>query len=113
AGGLGPEDPTSTLATLSTQTFGATPIGTVTGWPELTGTGNAELWGWFPDVSNPQVRQIDKATGSALKTYNLDMLKGQPSAWAFAFWGGDFWIFLERQNEPNTTVYQIDGGTGL
>jgi hypothetical protein len=32
--------------------------------------------------------------------------------WAFAFWGGDFWIFLQRMTEANTTVYQIGGTDG-
>ena len=35
-----------------------------------------------------------------------------PTAWAFAFWGGDFWIFLTKGSETATTVYQIDGMTG-
>jgi hypothetical protein len=103
---------TSKLATLDTSTFNSSPIGTVTGWPELTGTGNAELWGWFPDENAPRVEQINKTSGAALKTYNLPTLKGLPLAWAFAFWGGDFWIFLERDTDAATIVYQIDGATG-
>jgi hypothetical protein len=92
----------------------STPIGTVTGNPELTGTGNAELWGWFPDANAPRVEQLDKTTGAAIKTYKdtLTSLKGMPSAWAFAFWGGDFWVFLAKDAETSTTVYQIDGMTG-
>lgn len=110
-------NPTSKLATLDTSTFSATAVGTVTGWPELTGTGNAELWGWFPDESSPRIEQIDKTTGAAVKTYQLSQLAGTPAAWAFAFWGGDFWIFLMRADiigptDLNTKVYQIDGMTG-
>lgn len=106
--------PTSKLATLSTANMTATPVGTVTGWPELTGTGNAELWGWFPDASAPRVEQINKTTGAAIKTYKdtLTSLAGMPMAWAFAFWGGDFWIFLQKGSETATTVYQVDGMTG-
>lgn len=103
---------TSDLRTLNTQTMQSTSVGTVTGWPELTGTGNAELWGWFPDESSPRVEQINKANGAAVKTYPLGSLAGTPSAWAFAFWGGDFWIFLMKDLEVSTTVYQIDGATG-
>lgn len=36
-----------------------TRVGGLPGWPELTGTGAAELWGFFPDTSPPSVRQID------------------------------------------------------
>jgi hypothetical protein len=28
-------------------------------------------------------------------------------AWAFAFWGGDFWIFLQRSQDTSTTVYRF------
>ncbi len=39
-------------------------------------------------------------------------LAGMPTAWAFASWGGDFFIFLMKDLEASTTVYQIDGATG-
>jgi hypothetical protein len=94
----------------------------VTGNPELTGTGNAELWGWFPDANNPRVEQLNKMSGATIKSFNpttaptLVALKGQGAAWAFAFWGGDFWVFLQKSTilttEPNTKVYQVDGMTG-
>lgn len=114
AGGSDPEQTTSALATLSTQTFQASSVGAVTGWPELTGTGNAELWGFFPAASGSRIEQISKANGSAMKTFPLpSALTGQPLAWAFAAWGGDFWVFLERDTDSATTVYQIDGTTGM
>src|SRR5690606_14665404 len=117
AGGAATQTGSSaTLATLSTQTFTASTIGSVSGWPELTGTGSAELWGWFPSDAlgqgTPRVEQIDKATGAAVKTFTLQDLAGPPAAWAFAFWGGDFWIFLQKGLEASTTVYQIDGTNG-
>lgn len=106
--------PTSSLNTMSTQSMAPMSVGTVTGWPELTGTGNAELWGWFPDAMNPRVEQINKMTGAPIKTYKdtLTALKGTPAAWAFAFWGGDFWVFLAKGAEMQSTVYQIDGMSG-
>ena len=117
AGGTQPTSgtPTSaTLAKLDTGSMSAQTVGTVAGWPELTGTGLAELWGWFPDPNNPRVEQIDKTSGAAVpgKTYPLASLKGNPMAWAFAFWGGDYWVFLERDTETSTNVYQIDGMMG-
>jgi len=114
AGGLGPTQPTSTLATVDTGTMNATMVGTVTGWPELTGNGNAELWGWFPDngSGNARVEKINKQTGAADKTFNLPSLNGMPQAWAFAFWGGDYWIFFMNQFDLATSVYQIDGMAG-
>jgi len=113
-GGTGDPTPTnpSKLATMNTQTMTATPIGSMTGWPELTGTGNAELWGFFPDATAPRVDRIDKGNASAPQSFPLPSLAGTPTAWAFAFFGGDFWIFLQRQGEGATTVYQLDGTTG-
>src|SRR5207245_2192195 len=112
AGGVGPTDPTSTLAKLDVANMTPHSVGTVTGWPELTGTGNAELWGFFPDASSPRVEQLNKATGGAMRTFPEGSLAGMPTAWAFAFYGGDFWIFLMKGIEFSTTVYQIDGMTG-
>ena len=113
AGGLG-FDPNGNaqLATLDTASMTAADVGTVSGWPELTGNSNAELWGWFPNDTHPRVEQIDKTTGSAIKTFKLDQLAGTPMDWAFAFYGGDYWIFLLKDSEPATTVYQIDGTAG-
>ena len=107
AGGAGPTQPTSQLAKLSTATFQAQPVGTVTGWPELTGTGNAELWGFFPDAASPRIAQLNKANGMAVKTLPLT-IAGMPTAWAFAAWGGDFWVFLMKGTETSTTIYQYD-----
>jgi hypothetical protein len=113
AGGAGPMQPTSTLAKLDTNSMMASSLGTVQGWPELTGTGNAELWGFFPDANNPRVEKLNKASGAALTTYPEASIRGMPMDWAFAFWGGDFWIFLQRSGEVNTVVYQVDGMNGM
>lgn len=103
---------TSKLATLNLTSMQAGVLGTVQGNPELTGTGNAELWGFFPDATGPRVEKLNKATGGALKTYQAPSLAGDPMAWAFAFWGGDFWIFLMKGTDTATTVYQMDSNTG-
>jgi hypothetical protein len=110
AGKTAPE--TSTLAMLDTTSMTATTWGTLQGRPELTGTGSGQLWGWFPDVSAPRIAQIDKMSGSVTQTYTMSSLAGNPADWAFAFWGGDFWIFLMKGAETSTTVYQVDGMTG-
>jgi len=110
-------DPTATSAlnTLDVSTYTPTAVGSVTGSPELTGNANSELWGFFPDASNQKIEQINKTTGLADHTFPLtdSSFVGDPRAWAFAFYGGDYWIFLEKDNsggfnpETNTTVYQV------
>lgn len=113
AGGDGPDlEPTATLATVDTGSLAASTKGTVSGWPELTGNANAELWGWFPDPDSPKVAQLDKSNGSAIKTFPLPQLAGDATAWAFAFFGGDYYVFLAKDLESTTTVYQIDGSNG-
>lgn len=102
----------SKFASINTQTLTSFDLGNVTGSPELTGTGNAELWGFFPTEGTPTVQKIDKTNGGALRTFSEPTLAGQPLAWAFAFWGGDFWVFLMKDFETNTTVYQVDGTNG-
>lgn len=113
AGGSGPTVPTSTLAKLDTTSFAPSTVGTVQGWPELTGTGNAELWGFFPDTSGSRIVKLDKANGAALTTYPLADLAGMPTAWAFAFHGGKFYVFLMKDLETATTVYEIDASNGM
>jgi len=102
----------STLAKLDTTNFSASTVGTVTGWPELTGNSNAELWGFFPDATSPRVEKINKTSGAPVTTYPLASIAGDPMAWAFAFWGGDYWVFLQRSTDSATTVYQVDGTNG-
>jgi hypothetical protein len=104
--------PTSALAKIDTTTMQAAVIGTAPGWLELTGTGSAQLWGFSPEEMIPRVVQLDKTSGTALATYPQPTLQGLPGAWAFAFWGGDFWIFYLRGAETASTVYQVDGMTG-
>ena len=95
------------LGTLNVQTLKTAKLGVLMGSPELTGTGDANLWGFFPDDVAPRVAQLDKKSARELKKYPLNKISGAPSAWAFAFWGGDFWIFLKRVNDPSTQVHRL------
>jgi hypothetical protein len=58
---------------------------------ELTGTGDARLYGLFRTTSL-QMAEIDKATAEIKSTHALPEVE-LPSAWAVAFWGGDFYLF--------------------
>ena len=81
--------------------------------PELTGTRDAELWGFFPSTSPPKVARIDKTNA----TQSLDIaLPSQffsnVQAWAFAHWGGDYYIFFKSQFEAVSSIWRVDGNTG-
>jgi hypothetical protein len=113
AGGMDVSLTTSLLGTLDTKTLKVTKIGNVAGSPELTGTSDATLWGFFPDTVSPRVAGIDKQTGALSHNFPLPSLVGQPAAWAFAYWGGDFWIFLQRDTDDSTIVWHLKTSSGL
>lgn len=68
---------------------------------ELTGTGDGHLYGFF--FSNPpRIAEIDKNDADILWSNQLPGVSiGQ--AWAFAHWGGDFWLFTA----PEITTSKI------
>ena len=89
--------------------------GNLAGWPELTGTGDAKLWGFFPSTGTaaPFVAQIDKTNATLGTPFPAASIDGAPASWAFAFWGGRFWIFLRRQTDASTFVYEMNATTGV
>lgn len=112
-GGIDQSQPSFTLASIDLATMTATPIGSQTQLPEMTGTGNAELWGFMTGATAASVVKFDKTTGAIVTTYSQPTLTGTNTGYAFAHWGGDFWVFLIKNAEPSTTVYQVDGATGV
>jgi hypothetical protein len=106
------------LGALDLTTWAITPLGSLSGSPELTGNGNAELWGFFPNSSPMAVHQIDKKTGAALSTFDVSSVSGGiiPTAWAFAFWGGRYYIFYQAAldfTNPTTSIYRLTPDTKL
>jgi hypothetical protein len=122
SGGVSINDSVSKLHRLDLTSFQPTFIKNVVGWPELTGTGSAELWGFFPSADAARIAQLDKTSGIELRTYNESLLNnpsnyGGTTAWAFAFHGGSFWVFLKKyptMSDTNayTKVYQFNASTG-
>ena len=78
--------------------------------PELTGTADAKLFGFFPTSDVPAfVQEIDRKTGALVGTrWDLGE-RLDPSAYAFAQWGGVFYIFVTT---GASTVRSIDRATG-
>ncbi len=69
---------------------------------ELTGTGDGRLYA-FGGVPTAKLIQFDKATGAEIETIALANLP-LTQAFAFAFWGGDFYFFTEANSGiPGTT----------
>jgi hypothetical protein len=82
---------------------------------ELTGTGDARLFGFFT-TSPVEVAEIDKKSGAILSTAQLPKVE-TPSAWAFSFWGGDFYLYtapdqsLNPGRTTNVSKYHPQDGT--
>jgi hypothetical protein len=98
----------SQLASLDTSDWIVTPIGPISDAPELTGNQNGELWAFFAWAATPKVAQLDKTTGTESNTVLLPELSGD-AAFAFAYWGGDFYLF-HAPIEDSTTVYRLHEG---
>ncbi|MGE3456421.1 MAG: hypothetical protein AB7O24_15030 [Kofleriaceae bacterium] len=110
---------TMSIAKLDQTTMAATHLGALDGPVALTGTGSGELWAWYhpPSLADleiePRIALIDKASGSELKTFDLGELgAGDYVLGAFAFWGGDFWLFSRDDTAETSYVFQVDGATG-
>ena len=52
---------------------------------------------------------VDRLQQRVTETFPLANLTGSPQTWAFARWGGDFWVFLKRGSDQATKIYQFDG----
>jgi hypothetical protein len=81
---------------------------------ELTGTGDGRLYGFFT-TTPVQVAQIDKGTGAITSAVPLPGVE-TPSAWAFSFWGGDFYLYtapsrLSPGRTSNVTRYRPSDGS--
>ncbi|MGE0320775.1 MAG: hypothetical protein AB7S68_00640 [Polyangiaceae bacterium] len=111
AGGTSVTVGNATLASIDTLSLQLTPIGQINGWPELTGTGSGQLWAFSPNTNPPTIQRLDKTSGSVAENFNVSQLAGNPSAWAFAFWGGGFYVFLQRALETSTNIWFFDPNT--
>ncbi len=107
-GNLGSVDGT----TLGVATIGALPTSEHN--PEMTGTGNAELYGYFPGSASTFVAKLSKTDSTIVESWPLAALGGSARAWAFAHWGGKFYMFITTQGvglEPQVKV--LDPTTGM
>jgi hypothetical protein len=71
---------------------------------ELSGTGDGHLYGFCPATTGSALVEIDPATAKIISSQKL-AAGSNPTSFAFAFWGGDFWIFT---GNGNSTVTQYD-----
>ena len=83
---------------------------------ELTGTGDGRLYAFHrPTDTTSAIAEIDKSTAKVIASDPLPGVE-QGSAWAFAFWGGYFWLFTQPDKQrvtrydPATKQITLVGG---
>ncbi len=101
--------PSLGLGTIDTTSFALSDIGefqpALTPECELTGTGDGRLFALcLSQQSGSTLAQIDPATAKIIGEDSLT-LGGAQEALAFAFWGGDFWIFTSPNSQTTVTRY--------
>jgi hypothetical protein len=104
--GLGAID-TSTFALSKVASF-VDPIAR----PELTGTGDGRLFIFYSldAPTSSTVAELDKSTARVIAENQLPgVVQGQ--AWAFAFWGGDFWLFTAPGGSSQVTRFRPSDGS--
>jgi hypothetical protein len=82
---------------------------------ELTGTGDGRLFGFFATLKpTATLALIDKSTGRTSGDKLLDALTaGAENAFAFSFWGGDFWFYSAAGvTAPSTVTRMRTSGDG-
>lgn len=112
----GPGCQSKGLGTIDLATMTLAPVGAYTGAvagynAELTGTGDARLYGFFttsPGAYGP----IDKGSGqtSAPAPTTLPAVNASTGGYAFSFWGGDFYFYTAPTG--NTVVTHLATATG-
>ncbi len=106
-GGIGPNNDSRGLASINTTSFALSFIGRFTpALPraELTGTADGRLFAYWPSGSaaapRGSIAEIDARSGAVRA--RTDVTIGTNSdAFAFAFYGGDFWMFNSPDGGPS------------
>lgn len=109
---------TQGLAKIDLTTMTLTPIGgydLLQARAEMTGTGDAKLFGAF-EGSPYIVAQVDKTSAHIISQAPQSAINYPPngSNFAFAAWGGDFWLFVGPGTSTDVFHYKpSDGSTVL
>lgn len=79
---------------------------------ELTGTGDGRLFGLFIDTNAgvSRIAEVNKETG-AIESNVVLQFATTPQSFAFAFWGGDFYVFHADGGPTVVTRYRPEDGS--
>jgi hypothetical protein len=100
------------LATIDTTTFKLQKVGDFSA-PisrcELTGTGDGRLFAYCVQQSGSGglIAQVDPTNANVI-AQNALKVGDSTDAFAYAFWGGSFWIFTSAGSSTTVTQYDLD-----
>jgi len=104
------------LALVDTTTWSVTNIGSMPSQSELTGNADGELWAILPLETPAKLVQLHKDNASVLDTITLSGLPSltEIDTFAFATWGGDFFVFIRSYGMGSSTdVYQVSASGSM
>jgi hypothetical protein len=112
---VGSQEESSRLGWIDTKTFALTVVGPfappVT-TPELTGTGAGQLFAFETiDANDSAIVQVDRATAAVVAESVLSGLQ-RGNAWAFAYWGEDFYTFTRPAGSLGSVVTRFRPADG-
>lgn len=102
----------SKLAVLDTSTWSVSNLGSMPSQSELTGNADGELWAILPLEHPAKLVELDKSNAHTLNTISLPNFPNASNidTFAFATWGGDFYLFIRESGMGNhTDVYKVTG----
>lgn len=118
AGGDASQDDTGDLGRVAKGTMSVSMVGGLPDSeypPELTGTGNGELYAYFPGRFDSWVARLGKDSADMEQSWEMQSISGEPRGWAFAHWGGKFYVFISTQSTfggIRNQVKVLDPATG-
>jgi hypothetical protein len=94
-----------TLARLDTSTWQLQTVGPMPSQSELTGNAAGELWAFFPLERPAAIARLSKSTGQPEQILSLPNFPAPQDidAFAFAQWGGDFYLFVRTYGVGSST----------
>lgn len=98
-----------TLASLNIESGTLDSLGEIDSLAELSGNGAGELWAFMPLITPPELQQLDKTDATVLDEIELRRLPDASEVYNFAFasWGGEFWLFIGTHDGVSAGVYRV------
>lgn len=98
------------VARLDTGDWSMQTVGNLASQAEITGTRSGELWAFLPLEDPAALVQLGPADGKELRRVGMPAFPdpGNIDTFAFAHWGGEFWVFVREYGMGSSTdVYRV------